>query len=129
MKEFNLQKAINGERLVTREGLPVKGFHYYPDARGVFKCTALVYRNGGWDMILFNEKGKIYGSIDASSAGDLLMYEKVVKGYFNVNLGYTGLPSLQEAIAMSQKYDTHQLEITFINGEPTEAKFIKIDKK
>ena len=42
MKPFNLEKALAGEPVVTREGIPATDFHYYEGERSVFNICALV---------------------------------------------------------------------------------------
>ncbi|MCE5180581.1 MAG: hypothetical protein LLG15_02150 [Betaproteobacteria bacterium] len=42
MKPFNLEKALAGEPVVTRDGIPVTDFHYFEREKSVFKVCALV---------------------------------------------------------------------------------------
>jgi hypothetical protein len=42
MKKFDLQKALSGAKLVTRDGREVKGFGFREGTHGDYPCTALV---------------------------------------------------------------------------------------
>jgi len=42
VKPFDLQRAIAGEKLVTREGKEVTEFHHFKTVSGSYPCTAVV---------------------------------------------------------------------------------------
>jgi len=42
MKPFNLEKALAGEPVVTRDGIPATDFHYFEREKSVFNVCALV---------------------------------------------------------------------------------------
>jgi hypothetical protein len=58
MKPFNLERALAGDPVVTRDGRPVKIAGYNPDAFDGKKVIGWV----GKDAEMWNENGQYYGS-------------------------------------------------------------------
>lgn len=70
---FNLQAAIDGKPLITRDGKPVKFIAYSPEISGRFKVMCL--RDDTWAS--YTDEGKDSASVDSEE--DLFMApEKVV---------------------------------------------------
>lgn len=80
MKPFDLQKAIDGHPLVTRDGREVTEFHYFKtslkdDCRAVVHGCIYGYKNDGtnWgdenalDLFLKSEKKKLYFVLGAET--------------------------------------------------------------
>lgn len=80
MKPFDLQKALAGEPVVTRDGRPVKIAGINPDAKDLYKVVGwLDGITAGWCI-----DGKDY--LDGQNPKDLFMATKTVKKEGWVNL-------------------------------------------
>jgi hypothetical protein len=79
MKEFNLDKAVAGEPLVTRDGRKVAEFHHFITDGSKFPCVAMVSGAATWVTLQGRDVGP-----GRDSANDLFMAPKMVTKYLNV---------------------------------------------
>ncbi len=73
MKPFNLEQALNGAKLVTREGKEAKQFRSLDNAAGnMFRYTALVDNA----PLVFTKNGRRYLNDESSSVNDLFLADE-----------------------------------------------------
>lgn len=78
MKPFNLQEALAGKPVVTRDGRKVQELHYFKNRSD--NCKICLIINGGTQWTTIN--GKIYD--DLQSCNDLFMAEEEIIYYSNI---------------------------------------------
>lgn len=81
MKPFNLQEAIEGKPLVTRDGRKVLNFHYFRDSKAKHTIIALV-ENELENYLHYYSNGTFLKLEE--SHYDLFMYEEPKKYFVNV---------------------------------------------
>lgn len=79
MNPFNLEDALAGAPVVTRDGREVKDVCYLPSSDSVYKVRAVV----GVDIIAFTEEG-CYSLNRVASELDLLMAPVKKEGWINL---------------------------------------------
>jgi len=90
MKPFNLQEALAGKPVVTRDGRSVTDFHVFPTAE-YQKVYAVV---GGDRVTGFSEKGTYYNN-GITNGRDLFMVSEKKEGWVNV-WGETRIPAYRK---------------------------------
>lgn len=90
MKEFNLEEAIAGKPIVTRDGKKVLDFHYFEDVNLKIHHPITVLIEGSIRLDSYTRKGTYYTS--GISLNDLLMYEEPKTYYANVYKHPSGRP-------------------------------------
>jgi hypothetical protein len=80
MKPFNLEKAVAGEKLVTRDGRKISEFVYLKTESSASPCVAVIGGSPFW----FSKDGLIHGCHGEDSPADLFMAPKVITKYLNV---------------------------------------------
>jgi len=89
MKKFNLEQALNGEKVITRNGREVIYLHLAKNITELYKFPLLVVIKGDQ----YSDKGLIefwvdkdgqYNSHKVKSNLDLFMYEETIIRYANV---------------------------------------------
>ena len=104
MKPFDLQKALDGEAVTTRDGYLITDIHYFPQVRTKFKVVAHIENCSSVDT--FTENGLYSESGD--SGMDLFMkeHEKWINIYWDeiIEKAYSeGIyPNRQEALKYRQ---------------------------
>ena len=78
MKPFNLERAIAGDKVVTRAGDDLKFIGRFPE---LGKYCVLAIK--GSEIVFYIDDGKFWGCGD-ESADDLMLAPKTVKPYVNV---------------------------------------------
>ena len=81
MKPFNLEAALAGEPVVTRDGRDVTNLVYFPDAGGVYKIAGVLDEC----VETFTEEGFFF-NYEAQSAHDLFMKPKKRTVWVNLYL-------------------------------------------
>lgn len=81
MRPFNLEEAIQGKPLVTRDGRKILDFHYFKDVKELYPIIAVV--DGESSIRSYTEIGRCFRS-ETESKTDLLMYEEPKTYYANV---------------------------------------------
>lgn len=83
MKDFNLEKAIAGAPLVTRDGRKVLEFKYFTQAfEGTRYPVFVILEHGGEEVLSYTKQGEF--SSGRLSPEDLFMATTERKGYVNV---------------------------------------------
>lgn len=77
MKEFNLEAALRGEKVVTRDGLEVTDIHWFNNCTSKYNLYGVIH-GGLWS---FTKDGK---ATHAGSTYDLFMAPKQVTMWMNV---------------------------------------------
>lgn len=98
MEKFNLERALAGEPVVTRDGREVTEIHLFKTIKTNYPLIVVV----GGDNQEYTEEGKF--NINVYSNDDLFMKPKVVEGWFNVYVNnngivVTGVPYPSEEVA------------------------------
>lgn len=83
MQPFNLEKALAGAPVVTREGIPATDFHYFEREKSVFNVSALVdgivgrftadgysYTDNMSDLFMAPERRTMWGVLYRDCAAD-----------------------------------------------------------
>lgn len=118
MKPFNLQKAIDGKPIVTRDGKKVLDFHYFKNCVQYRQCVVVIEGNSG-SLSEYDCNGRFLRNEESNF--DLFMYEAPKTYYVNVykskheNIGLGGMyNSKEEALELSHKDGTYikTIEIT-----------------
>jgi hypothetical protein len=101
MKKFNLEKAVAGEKLVTRDGREVTEFVYFKTEKTDSPCCAIV----GGAALWFGTNGTAFGK-DNPKQYDLFMAPKTRTVYVQVfdNTADAPVPALK-AVAFENKGD------------------------
>ncbi|WP_299314003.1 hypothetical protein [uncultured Halomonas sp.] len=76
-KPFNLQAAIDGAKLVTRDGREVKFIVYVPEARPAYKVVVLL----GREIRAYREDGKFHWISEGNLDLFLAVPTKSINGY------------------------------------------------
>jgi tellurite resistance-related uncharacterized protein len=97
MKPFNLQKALAGEPVVTRDGNKVTEIHNFSTRHGEMTVFAIIEGC----FLTFNNNGKHYSSEFVDSNFDLFMAEPEAW----INIYYS---KVQEKIWNSVKYNSEE---------------------
>jgi hypothetical protein len=71
---FDLEKARNGAKIVTRDDWEVKDWHYFESSTNVSARIYYVYKNGS--MVATTKDGK-YHLLDIESTYDLFIEEEI----------------------------------------------------
>lgn len=79
MEPFNLEKALAGEPVVTRDGREVTEIHYFKTDQGDYPLIAVIDEN----QEAFTKDG-FFASSREECESDLFMKPKVVENWFNV---------------------------------------------
>jgi hypothetical protein len=112
---FDLQKAIDGEPVITRDGRAVTELHYFKSADVGFPIYTVI--NGA--VCRHNLSGD-YSETNCYDARDLFMAPKPVVKYYNVfkgTIGTCGFDSLEEVME-TRTIGKHGIcKITILNGE------------
>jgi len=93
MKPFNLQEALEGKPVVTRDGKPVKRLVYFPEAN---EYPVVAY-SGDKEIDTYTAKGE-YISGGSGRSKDLFMDVPTKTGWVNIyreNLEYSGRLALK----------------------------------
>jgi hypothetical protein len=80
MKPFDLEKALSGAKVVTRDGRKVTELHFFKNSDDSQPLLGML--EGDRDIFSWGINGK-YNSPNVASF-DLFMETKVIKGYVNV---------------------------------------------
>jgi inorganic pyrophosphatase len=97
MKPFNLEEAISGKPLITRNGRKVLKFHYF-DLEGMDECIVAVIE-GFKSIYVFHKNGRYFK--DEEDINDLCMAEP--ETWINVYYSKT-----QDKIYNSVKYNSEE---------------------
>lgn len=79
MEKFNLERALAGEPLITRDGREVTEIHFFKTCTKGFQLMAVV----DGEKFGFHNDGSYWGNGNDHRL-DLFMKPKVVEGWFNV---------------------------------------------
>jgi hypothetical protein len=80
MKPFNLQEAIAGKPLVTKDGREVKRFTYLPEVNNEYKIVAVV----DGKLLIYTEAGHFWTADKAFTDRDLFMKATKVTRWVNL---------------------------------------------
>ena len=78
MEPFDLERALAGEPVVTRDGREVTEIYFFKTFEGTYPLVGII----DGEKCSYTTKGKNYSS--KNSDFDLFMKPKVVEGWFNV---------------------------------------------
>ena len=103
MKPFDLQKALAGEPVVTRDGHKVIDIHYFEKVTGPYSIAA--YVEGDDEFQMFTKKGN-FQSRGETHFFDLFMDEptKWVNIYYNEHLNHVTTGAIYETEEEAQKH-------------------------
>jgi hypothetical protein len=104
MRPFNLQEALAGKPVVTREGKPAIGLHVFPDAR--YQGIHAVVEK---EVVSFSENGQ-YWNNGTPNKYDLFMASEKKEGWVNV---YRYVPRLGRSI-----HATKEEALRALDAEP-----------
>lgn len=97
MKPFNLERALAGDPVVTRGGVPVPRLEYFPEVEEAYKIAVVL--NG--KILTCTEKGKF--ALFGDTQFDLFMAPKKVKGYVVI------FPTSIGPYSFSRVFDTAEI--------------------
>jgi hypothetical protein len=81
MKQFNLQDALAGKPVVTRDGRKVLRLFHVPEAK-IYKVVALIAEENLVDE--FMESGSYFENNKDPNKSDLFMASEKVQGFINI---------------------------------------------
>lgn len=113
MEKFDLERALAGEPVITRDGREVTEIHLFKTVKTDYPLIVVV----GGDNHEYTEEGKF--NINVSSNDDLFMKPKVIEGWFNVYL-------VGVKIWTSSAYESEERAKQNIGNFDTYIKTIKI---
>lgn len=100
MKQFDLEKAIAGEPVVTRNGSPVRIL--CTDRVGDQYPIVALIRDDNYDTIVsYTKEGFIH--LDKEAANDLFMATKKKEGWINVYITEDGYAEINATIYLSKE--------------------------
>lgn len=79
MEKFNLERALAGEPVITRDGREVTEIHFFKTCTEDRPIVAVIKG----EICLFHDNGISFGTNNPND-NDLFMKPKVVEGWFNV---------------------------------------------
>ena len=118
MKPFNLQEAIEGKPIVTRDGRKVLECHYFKTLEHKYPFRVII--EGKSDVYMFTKEG-VYDTNLTSHKLDLFMYEEPKNYYANVYKSHSNgicigaiVDNIEEAknIAINRNAYIKTIEIT-----------------
>jgi len=115
MEKFNLERALTGEPVVTRDGREVTEIHFFKTYQGDYPLIAVIDEN----QEAFTKDG-FFASSREECESDLFMKPKVVEGWFNVYV------SLSNQIFISHTYSSEEKAKSSIIEPSAYIKTIKI---
>lgn len=105
MKPFNLEEAIQGKPLVTRDGRKVLDFHYFKNADVAYPVIAVIEGRGS--LVEYKANG-VFTMHKPDSPNDLFMYEEPKSYYTNIHR----LRACSEGIFIGPVYENKEEALT-----------------
>ena len=113
MRPFDLQKAIEGHPLVTRDGRHVQEFHYFEKVNEGYPIVIVI----SGKKICINEKGKAINGLE--SQDDIFLAPTKIKKWINIYnvMSYCGMYKSKEEALKNIFQDTYRTCIATIEIE------------